>query len=466
MNVQICIDPVEHGSSTVTERRSVGDTIETCTRRKKKITTKSLSRTLSVRIVSLPILREVITVKSNIVLEKYARTCGKGYLSNVLQEALLQESFENLSLGREKSILRVGGGEEEAYPSHREVTVTAREVVLRKCGQTEPLPFEKCYPNSALQHCQKIGEGVYGEVFLFRRPIGGGTSVIKVIPIEGSLIVNSERQKKFEEILSEITIAMELSDLRSNARNSTNCFNEMRKATCVQGRYPERLLELWELYEESRGSENDHPEMFDADQLYIVLELANGGSDMESFVFNNAQQAYALVTQVACALAVAESSLQFEHRDLHWGNILISHADNSNNDNTISFRLDGKNITLDTYGIQVAIIDFTLSRISLDDVCIYNDLALDPDQFTATGDHQFELYRLMQKENGNKWQHFEPYTNILWLSYIIEKAIDGVRYRKPTCKAHAKYIRHLKELKSEILHYKSAKALVTDKFLI
>lgn len=66
-----------------------------------------------------------------------------GYISNVLQESLLEECFENLSLTRERSILRP---EEETYP-HQEVTVTARDVVLRKCGQTEPLPFEKCYPN-------------------------------------------------------------------------------------------------------------------------------------------------------------------------------------------------------------------------------------------------------------------------------------------------------------------------------
>lgn len=26
--------------------------------------------------------------------------------------------------------------------------VTARDLVLRKCGQIEPLPFEQCYPNT------------------------------------------------------------------------------------------------------------------------------------------------------------------------------------------------------------------------------------------------------------------------------------------------------------------------------
>jgi len=53
--------------------------------------------------------------------------------------------------------------------------------------------------------CRKIGEGVYGEVFLSE---GQEKSVLKIIPIEGEVLVNGEPQKKFEEILSEVVIAM------------------------------------------------------------------------------------------------------------------------------------------------------------------------------------------------------------------------------------------------------------------
>lgn len=72
----------------------------------------------------------------------------------------------------------------------------------------------------------------------------------------------------------------------------------MQSVRCVQGRYPERLLELWELYNDNRISENDCPDIFTDDQLFIVLELANGGKDLESFVFVNAQQTYAIFEQV------------------------------------------------------------------------------------------------------------------------------------------------------------------------
>jgi len=56
-----------------------------------------------------------------------------------------------------------------------------------------------------LEHCRKIGEGVYGEVFLYNDD--NKKSVIKIIPIEGKELINGEPQKKFNEILSEIVIA-------------------------------------------------------------------------------------------------------------------------------------------------------------------------------------------------------------------------------------------------------------------
>lgn len=67
---------------------------------------------------------------------------------------------------------------------------------------------------------------------------------------------------------------------------------------CVSGSYPARLLDLWELYDECRGSDNDNPALLPSDQHYIVLELANAGQDLESYQFNSAEQAHALFLQV------------------------------------------------------------------------------------------------------------------------------------------------------------------------
>lgn len=67
---------------------------------------------------------------------------------------------------------------------------------------------------------------------------------------------------------------------------------------CVKGKYPAHMVQLWEEYDENKGSDNDHPAVFTDKQLYIVLELSYGGQDLEKFVFNNAEQSYYVLQQV------------------------------------------------------------------------------------------------------------------------------------------------------------------------
>lgn len=44
----------------------------------------------------------------------------------------------------------------------------------------------------------------------------------------------------------------------------------------------------------------------------------------------------------------------------------------------------------------MSIIDFTFSRVKYQGCSVFNDLALDPTLFTAQGEYQFEIYRLMR----------------------------------------------------------------------
>lgn len=152
-----------------------------------------------------------------------------------------------------------------------------------------------------MPNCVKIGEGVFGEVFMFKCPSTNQPVVLKLIPIEGRLIVNGEVQKKFHEILQEIVISVELSALRHCKDSSTDGFVNVRRVTCVKGAYPQHLIDEWELFRDNRpeGSENDHPEIFPDDQLYIGFELCNGGRDLEAFIFNNAQEAQSVFFQVS-----------------------------------------------------------------------------------------------------------------------------------------------------------------------
>lgn len=359
---------------------------------------------------------------------------------------------------------------------------SARDYVLRRCNQTEVVLFDECYPDTVLKNCRKIGEGVYGEVYLWRAR-DGRARVLKIVPIAGHIKVNGEDQKDYHEIISEIVIAMELSALRApiakieqhfdegkgvetldlhSVMNASDVFNEVLAVRCVQGRYPSRLLDLWELYDETKGSENDTPAVLPAHQNYLVLELSNAGQDLEGYQFVNAEQAYALFKQVAFGLAVAEEAFQFEHRDLHWGNVLISPTDQK----YARFVLRGRNYSVPRRGVAATIIDYSLSRVSLplgvtgvgvsESAALYNDLAEDDTLFDAVGDYQFEVYRLMRQRLGNIWKNFDPYTNILWLHYTVDKMITALRYTRANTKVHKQYISKLKDIKNRILDYGSA----------
>ena len=66
-----------------------------------------------------------------------------------------------------------------------------------------------------------------------------------------------------------------------------------------------------------------------------------------------------MMWQVAHALAVAENALEFEHRDLHWGNVLVKATESKE----VSFMVNGVLLNVPTRGVKVTIIDYTLSRL-------------------------------------------------------------------------------------------------------
>lgn len=143
-----------------------------------------------------------------------------------------------------------------------------------------------------MRKCQKIGEGVFGEVFL------NDTCVLKVVPVEGDLEINGAQQKRFDEILQEVIISQELSALRYGDKNCTAGFVEVLNVRLVEGRYPAHLLDLWDDYDTRQVSENDRPDVFGDNQLYVIFELENCGSDLEANIFKNAEKSYSAFKQV------------------------------------------------------------------------------------------------------------------------------------------------------------------------
>lgn len=151
---------------------------------------------------------------------------------------------------------------------------------------------------SILKKCRKIGEGVFGEVFL-NETFGRSSYVLKIIPIEGADEINGAQQKRFDEILQEVIISQELSALRHSEKNRSAGFVEVLNVRLVEGRYPSHLLDLWDDFDTRQESENDRPDAFADDQLYVVFELADCGIDLEAHVFKNAEQAFSAFKQVS-----------------------------------------------------------------------------------------------------------------------------------------------------------------------
>ncbi|KAH9322248.1 hypothetical protein KI387_016887, partial [Taxus chinensis] len=262
----------------------------------------------------------------------------------------------------------------------------------------------------------KLGEGTFGEAFK------GGETVFKIVPIDGNVLVNGEAQKTCTELFTEVLLSKTLNCLcgaRDKTTNKNSCLNfiETKAIRVCEGTYDAFLVNAWEDWDEKHTSENDHPLAFPEKQLYTTFILADGGQDFESFVLLDFDEARSLLMQVTSSLAVAEAACEFEHRDLHWGNILLSR----NKRKTIEFILQGKRMKAQSFGLTIAIIDFTLSRINTGNQVLYLDLSTDPGLFEGPkGDSQAETYRKMLNVTRGNWEGRYPKTNSLWLHYLVD----------------------------------------------
>ncbi|KZV82951.1 hypothetical protein EXIGLDRAFT_729090 [Exidia glandulosa HHB12029] len=296
--------------------------------------------------------------------------------------------------------------------------------LLYECEQDAPYAFAsflEAFPfddalagvKPAERKYKKLGEASYSEVFAI------GNVVLKIIPLRNEdlpAVAGAEGdewtvpdESDAKDVLREITITREMGSTCSG-------FTKLLKAFVVRGVYPPLLLSLWDDYEKARGSESIRPGTFPRSQSYAILILPNLGTDLETFTFkpsNGWAQAYAIFWQVAKSLSVAEEKALFEHRDLHWGQIMVQ-------------RVAG------AFGVCATIIDLGLSRMQIGQGNETHWAPFAEEIFEGTGDYQFDVYRLMRAHNGGDWAPFRPLTNVMWLHYIAVKLTQEKRLRKPT----------------------------------
>jgi serine/threonine-protein kinase haspin len=368
-------------------------------------------------------------------------------------------------------------GEVKVEIKQEEDEVSPLAALLRECGQSERdvLPMEEVISRFTSSGALKIGEGTYGEAFKC------GGNVLKIVPMGGDVLINGEPQMGPGQIRAEAAIAKRLTRLRPDYQaaeaaefkamtgvkcelppHSTEGFINTAAVTVCRGPYAPPLLNAWKKYDKERESENENPEGFPADQLYIVFACADGGADLEHIQLNNAAEATAMLLQVTVALAVAEEAMKFEHRDLHWGNVLLQRC---GVDETRRARLNGVELTYPTNGLAVNIIDFTLSRLDMGDGkedVAFCDLEADPELFEGPAGHcQSDTYRRMRKATKGTWERHCPKTNALWLHYLADCLLSDKEFPMT-----AGQKADLKGFKKRAMGYKSANEALWDNMFV
>ncbi|KDQ64363.1 hypothetical protein JAAARDRAFT_27985 [Jaapia argillacea MUCL 33604] len=320
--------------------------------------------------------------------------------------------------------------------------------LLEECGQSgvhefsafiETFPFDPIVQplheghassSSGRYEFKKIGEASYSEVF------GIGDVVLKVIPLRdeaGKLgfgdEVDSPPPSDVKDVVKEIIVTRAMGE-------TCDGFVKLLRTYVVRGRYPSLLLSLWDGYNEKKGSESIRPDMFPVSQMYAIIVLPNGGPDLESYTFSTAsktgwRQACSIFWQVARSLSKAEELVDFEHRDLHWGQILVKNVPSS----VPTQRRHGKTkMPMDhsSQGVKATVIDLGLARMDSGDGVTPHWTPFEEEVFEGEGDYQFDVYRMMRNYIGKGWTEFKPLTNVMWLHYLALKLLHSKRLRPPS----------------------------------
>lgn len=158
------------------------------------------------------------------------------------------------------------------------------DVLLQVCGQTEPAQWDAVFDTVTMKTVFKLGEGTFAEVF--------GTHddknqlwAYKIMPIDGEKLVNGDAQKTSAELMSEVTATSALSKLSAvkdasggDPLYTTSNFIRCEWIRICKGVYPSGLLAEWDKWDKQQESENERPDIFDDEQLFIIFRFCNGGT--------------------------------------------------------------------------------------------------------------------------------------------------------------------------------------------
>ena len=226
-------------------------------------------------------------------------------------------------------------------------------------------------------------------------------------------------------------------------------FVEFRGACVLKGSMPRELAGEWERYKAAGrtvGSRDPRRRgAYTGEQLWLLVEMSDAGANLEPGCYVppsleagrecvkgqrylSVKRTWDIYWQVVRALAKAEVYAGFEHRDLHLGNICA--RDTRVVDEAEDLKLVGREemtpFSLDQTGVEVTIIDYSLSRAEAEgDEVLFYDIKKNDAILKGEGDLQYDVYRYMAEIVGEEsCRAFVPKTNVLWLAFLIRKLLE------------------------------------------
>ncbi|GAB1740387.1 hypothetical protein NU219Hw_g5493t1 [Hortaea werneckii] len=349
----------------------------------------------------------------------------------------------------------------------------------------------------------KIAEASFGEVYRlsllsqlpgFSRADESVFKVIALTPPEETLpkgkkdrkvaLKKAEAMSKPEDVASEVKLLQRMSIIPG--------FTNFRDVRILQGRPGEPFVQAFKTFNQAQKAKKKDLSIFpdpgkkgsySDDQLWAVIEMQDAGTDLEKLIENGECTAiwnvWDIFWQVVLTLAKGEEGAEFEHRDLHLGNICVRpapcpplSADSPTSLKSGEAQIDTKK-KLGFTDLETTIIDYTISRCLLrsepeenGEGIAYHDLSQDPSVFEgdSTEEYQYDIYRYMrgaalysdpywepsfpettndkntsstsqpsnQQHQRTSWRSYTPITNLIWLHFILYKLLEQLDWPSAT----------------------------------
>ncbi|KAK6424500.1 hypothetical protein LTR95_016387, partial [Oleoguttula sp. CCFEE 5521] len=322
----------------------------------------------------------------------------------------------------------------------------------------------------------KIAEASFGEVYrLTWRPdlpfdsptstLRDQESVLKVIALKAPADTIPRAKRERKKALKKAAAMSKPEDVASEVRllqrmTSIPGYTNFRDVRVLSGRPGEPFINAWKSYNADQKAANKDMSIFpdpakkasySDEQLWAVIEMQDAGTDLERLVergeCSEIWTIWDVFWQTVIALAKGEEAADFEHRDLHLGNICVRKSGGKGDATELDLSK-----TLGFTGTEATLIDYTISRASLANSGGYGnevafmDLANEPHLFTgdSTDEYQYDIYRYMRnavyslqptapfppqdRSEPSLWRDFHPITNLVWLHYVLYTLLEQIAW--------------------------------------